>query len=248
MTGKRLTPKDRRAQFLSAARKIFAEKGLDGASTRDIAREADVSEGLLYRYFASKEELHTEVLRQIAKEQEHSFAVVGDLPPSAHNLVERIVRYLRLCRSTGPDRPSVEHYRFMLRSFAGSGDYARLAFERAMRRSAPDFGEAMVAARAAGDLAGDMAPRNANWFVEHVGIMLIFGHLPDLPVIRYAGDKEKMLREAVRFCARGIGLSDAVIDAYWKSQKQSLKRRRDALPSNRVGNRHALLRGNRRIS
>jgi AcrR family transcriptional regulator len=221
MTRKRLTPKERRALFLSAARKVFAEKGLDGASTREIAREASVSEGLLYRYFASKDVLHAEVLRQIAKEQEHSFAVVGDLPPSSHNLIERIVRYLSLCLSTGEDRPSVEHYRFMLRSFAGSGDYARLAFERAMRRSAPDFGDAMAAARAAGDLAGDMTPRNANWFVEHVGIMLIFGHLPEQPVIRYSGDKEKLLRDAVRFCARGIGLSDAAIDAYWKSREQA---------------------------
>jgi TetR/AcrR family transcriptional regulator len=216
MAYQRLTAEERRLRLLSAARKVFAEKGLAGASTRDIARAAGVSEGLLYRYFASKEELHAEVLRDIAREQDHSVAVIGDLPPTSHNLIEKIARYLRFCVSTAADRPSPEYYRFMLASFAGNGDYARLAFARAIRRSAPDVADAMSAARAAGDLSGEMNPQNANWFIEHVGIMLIFGHLPQHPVIRYAGDRETLLREALRFCARGIGYSDAALEAYWR--------------------------------
>jgi len=217
MAHSRLDPDERRAQLLSAARKVFADKGLAGASTRDIAREAGVSEGLLYRYFPSKTALHAEVLREIAREQDHSVAVIGDLPPSSHNLIEKIVRYLRHCLSTGEQRPSPDYYRFMLASFAGNGGYARLAFARAIRRSAPDVATAMAAARAAGELFGEMSAQNANWFIEHVGVMLIFGHLPDRPVIAYAGDRESLLREAVRFCVRGIGYSDAALEAYWKA-------------------------------
>jgi len=47
----------RRAQILEAAEAIFAAKGYHGATTREIAQAADVSEGTLYNYFANKRDL-----------------------------------------------------------------------------------------------------------------------------------------------------------------------------------------------
>jgi len=49
----------RRTQLLQAAETVFAAKGYHGATTREIARAADVSEGTLYNYFASKRDLFT---------------------------------------------------------------------------------------------------------------------------------------------------------------------------------------------
>ena len=48
---------ERREQILDAALRIFSEKGFAGSSIRDIAREVGVTEGLLYHYFESKEQL-----------------------------------------------------------------------------------------------------------------------------------------------------------------------------------------------
>ena len=45
---------DRRALILEAALVVFAEKGFDGASTREIARRAAVPLGLLRYYFGDK--------------------------------------------------------------------------------------------------------------------------------------------------------------------------------------------------
>src|SRR5438045_3831129 len=45
-------------RIVSAAEKIFAEQGLDGARTDAIARAARVNKALLYYYFKSKEDLH----------------------------------------------------------------------------------------------------------------------------------------------------------------------------------------------
>ncbi len=47
----------RRTQILEAAEVVFAAKGYHGATTREIAQAADVSEGTLYNYFASKRDL-----------------------------------------------------------------------------------------------------------------------------------------------------------------------------------------------
>jgi TetR/AcrR family transcriptional regulator len=48
---------ERRAQILAASRKVFLDRGLVGARTRQIAEEAGVKEAVLYSHFASKEEI-----------------------------------------------------------------------------------------------------------------------------------------------------------------------------------------------
>ncbi len=53
----RVPGEQRRAGILRAARESFIRFGYDGARTREIAERAGVGEGVLYRHFASKEEL-----------------------------------------------------------------------------------------------------------------------------------------------------------------------------------------------
>lgn len=48
---------DRRQQILEAALAVFAEQGFTGATTKDIAARAEVTHGLIYFYFESKEDL-----------------------------------------------------------------------------------------------------------------------------------------------------------------------------------------------
>lgn len=54
----------RREQFIDAALSVFAAKGVDGTSIKDIAKAASVTPGLLYHYFSSKEELVAAVLTE----------------------------------------------------------------------------------------------------------------------------------------------------------------------------------------
>lgn len=48
---------DRRQQILEAALAVFADEGFDGATNKAIAALADVTPGLIYFYFPSKEDL-----------------------------------------------------------------------------------------------------------------------------------------------------------------------------------------------
>ena len=56
-TRRELQKQERRNQLLDVARKLFAEKGLENTTIKDIADEAGVAQGLLYHYFRSKDEL-----------------------------------------------------------------------------------------------------------------------------------------------------------------------------------------------
>ena len=65
-----LTPKAQRTRerILEAALKLFAEKGYEATTMRDVAQEADASLGLAYRYYASKEEFALELYLRLADE------------------------------------------------------------------------------------------------------------------------------------------------------------------------------------
>ncbi len=49
--------KTTRERIVTAARQLFAEKGFDGATTAEIARQAGFAEGTIYRHFEDKKEL-----------------------------------------------------------------------------------------------------------------------------------------------------------------------------------------------
>lgn len=53
----------KRALIRDAAKQVFAAHGIEGASVRGIARAAGYTTGAIYTYFASKEDLYAEVLR-----------------------------------------------------------------------------------------------------------------------------------------------------------------------------------------
>lgn len=55
----------RRQQIMVAAKRVFAEKGLNKTTMEDIAREAELSPGTLYLYFKNKDELYASLSLRI---------------------------------------------------------------------------------------------------------------------------------------------------------------------------------------
>lgn len=57
-----------RNKIIKAARSLFSEKGFKGATTAEIAKTAEISEGTIYRHFSSKTELLMECVTPVLKE------------------------------------------------------------------------------------------------------------------------------------------------------------------------------------
>jgi AcrR family transcriptional regulator len=73
----------RRGEILVAALQVFAEKGYDAGTMRDIARRVGVTEPALYRHFASKEDLFMELLRATAgRMRDEVFGMLDALDPA----------------------------------------------------------------------------------------------------------------------------------------------------------------------
>ncbi|GAA1608672.1 TetR family transcriptional regulator [Nonomuraea maheshkhaliensis] len=61
--GRRPGSADTRGEILTAARRVFAEKGFDKATVRGIAREAQVDPALVHHYFDTKEGIFTAAMQ-----------------------------------------------------------------------------------------------------------------------------------------------------------------------------------------
>ena len=61
-TQHRFTAETRRQQILKVATELFASKGYEGATTREIARRARVNEAIIFRHFPTKEDLYWAVI------------------------------------------------------------------------------------------------------------------------------------------------------------------------------------------
>jgi AcrR family transcriptional regulator len=62
----RLDNDQRRAQLLELAKRAFSDRAYDDVSIDDLARDANISKGLLYHYFPTKRDLYIAGLREIA--------------------------------------------------------------------------------------------------------------------------------------------------------------------------------------
>ncbi len=61
-TGARMAGDERRSQLLRVAVDLFSHEGFRGTTTKKIAQAAGVSEAMVFRHFATKEELYAAIL------------------------------------------------------------------------------------------------------------------------------------------------------------------------------------------
>jgi AcrR family transcriptional regulator len=65
-----------RENILSAALRLFAENGYNGTSINDIAKAANISKGLAYNYFESKQKIMEAIFEELFKEGEKFVEII----------------------------------------------------------------------------------------------------------------------------------------------------------------------------
>jgi len=93
--------RQRRIRILGAARKCFGQDGYAGATVARIAAEAGVSNGLLYQFFRSKDELFEVVLKEVVRDWVRAMVPRPEDPPEPAQALENMFRRsVEFCRST----------------------------------------------------------------------------------------------------------------------------------------------------
>ncbi|HEY8593623.1 MAG TPA: TetR/AcrR family transcriptional regulator [Devosiaceae bacterium] len=96
--GRRVAGEDpaKRKQILDGALRVFMRQGFDAASMNDITREAGVSKGTIYVYFANKEELFGAL---IDRERTATFESLSEVLRTAPTMREALMGYGELMAS-----------------------------------------------------------------------------------------------------------------------------------------------------
>lgn len=84
----------RRDTILRSAARLFARQGVSGATMQEIANEADLSAGAIYRYYNSKEELLRAVFEDATTRNEQIFQDIAEKATSPLNALEQIGRWV----------------------------------------------------------------------------------------------------------------------------------------------------------
>lgn len=214
MPASRLSSADRRASIITAAKAVFARYGLEGTRTQQIARAAGVSEALLFQHFASKTHLYRAVLREVIADQNATFRAIGPATAGTEGLLD-CIRRLLVHALQGSRAGNAAGMRMVVSSLAGDGGYARLVYRRALRLSLPGLTEAIDAARLDGGITGaPLSPIDAAAFLEHIGTMMMMARCHARTAIPYDADDGRLLRDAILFCARGLGIVEHRVGAY----------------------------------
>jgi TetR/AcrR family fatty acid metabolism transcriptional regulator len=176
LTDRSIASEEKRRVILDAAVRVFARKGYHASRVGDIAEEAGVAHGLLYHYFASKEELLETVFRETWSELLEAFARVAD-----------------------SDEPAVEQLRqvaaILLRSWRRDPDLVRVLVREVGRSQTlpsrvDEIGAVFEAieriverGQAEGELRDDVQPRLAAWIfygaIEEILTGWVLGSLGD---------------------------------------------------------------------
>jgi TetR/AcrR family transcriptional regulator len=131
--GTRMAGEERRLQILAVAVKLFSERGFRGTTTKEIAQAAGVSEAMVFRHFATKEELYAAIL-------DHKACAAGTFEP-ALLAAEAIKR--KDDRAVFEDLAlgALEHYerdtqfqRLLLHSALEKHELAQMFFEEFVKR------------------------------------------------------------------------------------------------------------------
>ncbi len=93
---KRLSPEQRTSDIEKAARQIFSERDYDDVSIAEIAAEANVAEGTIYKYFENKRDLMIKVLEHWYQSMISDYIEHVDAIQGAQNKIRYIIwRHLK---------------------------------------------------------------------------------------------------------------------------------------------------------
>ena len=121
----RMSAEDRRQQIVEVAMRLFSERGFRGTTTKEIAQAAGVSEAIIFRHFATKEELYSAII-------DHK-ACAGAEAAGARTVAEEIKSSVADLMRLKDDRGVFEHIALQtMRHHEDDTEFLRLLFYSAL--------------------------------------------------------------------------------------------------------------------
>lgn len=187
-----------RDQIVAAARRLVAKSGYGGTGVPDIAREAGISTGNVYRHFPSKMALFSEVYQQASRHEIEAFSQVaetkGKTPERLARMVETFARRALAGRKLA--------WALLVESVGPEIDAERLRFREPYRAIIEDLINE-------GIKAGEFKPQDArvtSMCIVGAIVETLLGPLSKAP---QAGHEDKLVESLTLACLRTAGPLEA---------------------------------------
>ncbi|MDO5558298.1 MAG: TetR/AcrR family transcriptional regulator [Oscillospiraceae bacterium] len=92
--------KARKAEIMFKGLELFVQCGYAGTKTSDIARELKISEGLIFHYFPTKEQLYMELVKIGVDKTDYFSGVITDPYKKLYDIVDDLFCMVRTDRRT----------------------------------------------------------------------------------------------------------------------------------------------------
>jgi AcrR family transcriptional regulator len=174
----RVSGEERRRQIIEAATTLFSRKGFRGTTTREIAGAVGVSEAMLFKHFATKEELYAAIIEAKAHVERLMDTVVEAAQRGNDAEVLRTLAREMITRT----RTDPALMRLTLFSALEGHALSDMMF-RSRVQQLDDFLSRYIARRIAAGAFRNVDPMQAAWnfmgmVVYHTQLLELFGQKP----------------------------------------------------------------------
>jgi TetR/AcrR family transcriptional regulator len=184
--GPRLPAEERRAAVLDTACRVFARCSYRGATTAEIAREAGVTEPILYRHFASKQALYLACIETAWQRVQAAWDEAVANEPDARAWTQAMAEAFFEFKE---QRSAVAQLWLQALTETGDDPEIRRYLRRHLRDVHAFVAEVVTRCQAAGAIPAERDPRAEAWIFVAVGLLTaVAGRLGGLP----ANDLERI--------------------------------------------------------
>lgn len=204
---KRLSGDERKRRILASSMRVFAEKGFDAATTKELAAAAGVSEALLYKHFPAKADIYAGLTELLGGNKDRLTELLTRGPADTAAFIDGFYFLGRLILLGRPEQPKDQTTdRLLGQSLLGDGRFAAAFLDALFMPFAGYFGDCLRVAARNGDLVAPVEEPEAvsTLFHHFIGAIALFS-LPNRDLVPYQG--ERLLEECLRFAYRGVGLT-----------------------------------------
>ncbi len=198
----------KRDRILSAAITEFSKKGFNAANINVIAKNADISIGSMYNYFASKEDLYLTLIDYGYQLLE---SVISRIDLSKGNIFDKLEKLLRAAQEYSRNYPEINqiYLDISTEGLAHLSDKLSLKMESI---SAIYYRSLIGKAKEEGLASPDIDPHIASFCIDNIIMMLQFSYA------------SQYYRERMRIFAgeKTVEDDDAIIDGIMKFIRKAL--------------------------
>ncbi len=134
VSGARMAGEERRLQILEVAVSLFSNRGFRGTTTKEIAHAAGVSEAMVFRHFATKEELYAAILDHKACSGGESFEPEKMAAEGIRRKDDRAIFEALALGALNHHEKDPEFQRLLLHSALEKHELAQMFFDQFVRR------------------------------------------------------------------------------------------------------------------